>query len=88
MVRFFESLPELRQERNRLHLLVDIVVIAVCGVLVGCEGPTAIARWGRSRQEWLGRFLELPNGIPSRDCIRRVLMMLQPEAFQTCFVSW
>ena len=33
-------------------------------------------------------MLALPNGIPSRDCIRRVLSTLKPEAFQTCFQSW
>jgi predicted transposase YbfD/YdcC len=27
----------------------------------------------------------LPNGIPSRDCIRRLLVVLKPEAFQRCF---
>jgi hypothetical protein len=32
--------------------------------------------------------LALPNGIPSRDCIRRVLTALKPEAFQACFTSW
>jgi predicted transposase YbfD/YdcC len=30
----------------------------------------------------------LANGIPSRDCIRRVLMALNPEAFQQCFQNW
>ena len=36
----------------------------------------------------LGEVLALPNGIPSRDCIRRVLSALQPEAFQQCFQQW
>jgi predicted transposase YbfD/YdcC len=30
----------------------------------------------------------LPNGIPSRDCIRRLLIVLKPEAFQRCFQAW
>src|SRR5207244_2075596 len=28
------------------------------------------------------------NGIPSRDCIRRLLIALKPEAFQRCFQNW
>jgi predicted transposase YbfD/YdcC len=32
--------------------------------------------------------LTLPNGIPSRDCIRRLLIALKPEAFQRCFQEW
>jgi predicted transposase YbfD/YdcC len=69
-------------------LLVDIISIAVCGVIVGCDGPTSINDWAKAREDWLKQFLELPNGIPSRDCIRRVLTALKPEAFQECFESW
>jgi predicted transposase YbfD/YdcC len=85
---FFESLSDPRHTRNRKHLLIDIVVIAVCGLVCGSDGPTAIHRWATHRVDWLKQFLTLPHGIPSRDCIRRLLMMLQPEAFQKCFQGW
>jgi predicted transposase YbfD/YdcC len=85
---YFESLSDPRHTRNRKHLLVDIVVIAVCGILCGSDGPTAIHRWADNRRDWLKQFLSLPNGIPSRDCIRRLLMALKPEAFQGCFQDW
>ena len=85
---YFESLSDPRHTRNRKHLLIDIVVIAVCGLVCGCDGPTAIRRWATNRAEWLNGFLALPNGIPSRDCIRRLLIALQPVAFQRCFRDW
>src|SRR3954471_4028245 len=85
---YFESLSDPRHTRNRKHLLVDIAVIAVCGVLCGCDGPTAIHRWAALQADWLRQHLTLPNGIPSRDCIRRLLLALKPEAFQRCFQVW
>jgi predicted transposase YbfD/YdcC len=85
---YFESLSDPRHTRNRKHRLVDIVVIAVCGIVCGCDGPTAIHRWAANRLDWLRQFLALPNGVPSRDCIRRLLMALKPEAFQACFQDW
>jgi len=85
---YFESLSDPRHTRNRKHLLGDIVVIAVCGLVCGCDGPTAIHRWAANRLDWLAEFLSLPEGIPSRDCIRRLLLALQPEAFQKCFQNW
>ncbi len=88
IIRHFELLPDPRHHRNRRHLLGDVITLAVCGVIVGCDGPTAIAAWARAKQDWLREVLELPNGIPSRDCIRRVLSLLKPEAFQRCFESW
>src|SRR3978361_271731 len=85
---YFESLDDPRHTCNRKHLMVDIAVIAVCGIICGCDGPTAINRWAKHRASWLAQHLALPNGIPSRDCIRRLLVALKPEAFQRCFRAW
>jgi predicted transposase YbfD/YdcC len=85
---YFESLSDPRDTRNRKHLLNDIIVIAVCALVCGCDGPTAIRRWTVNRREWLQQFLQLPKGLPSKDCIRRVLTALKPEAFQACFRDW
>jgi predicted transposase YbfD/YdcC len=84
----FETLDDPRHTRNRKHLLVEVIVICVAGILCGCDGPTAIHRWATERQEWLRQHLTLANGIPSRDCLRRVLIALQPEAFPKCFRTW
>jgi predicted transposase YbfD/YdcC len=88
VVKYFQELEDPRSEINRKHPLVSVVVIAVMGVLAGASGPTAIAEWARIKAEFLVRVLELPNGIPCKDVFRRVLMSLQPGAFQTCFVKW
>lgn len=88
VVQHFESLPDPRDSRNRRHLLVDVIAISVCGVIVGCNGPTSIERWAIAKHDWLKTLLELPHGIPSRDCIRRLLTALKPEAFQKCFQEW
>src|SRR4051812_12963554 len=85
---YFESLSDPRHPRNRKHLMADIAVIAVCGIVCGCDGPTAIHRWAKHRASWLAEHLRPPNGIPSRDCIRRLLIALKPEAFQSCFRAW
>lgn len=85
---YFESLSDPRHTRNRKHLLGDIIVIAICGVICNADGPTAIHRWANSRKAWLEKYLALPCGIPSRDCIRRLLIALKPEAFQKCFEAW
>ena len=82
---YFESLPDPRHQRNRRHLLVDIIVISVCAILCGCDGPTAIHRWATHNKQWLQGFLKLPNGIPSRDCIRRVLIALQAGSLSGVF---
>jgi predicted transposase YbfD/YdcC len=88
VVKYFQELEDPRSSVNRKHPLVSVVVIAVMAVLAGASGPTAIAEWARIKAEFLVSLLDLPGGIPCKDVFRRVLMSLQPGAFQTCFVKW
>lgn len=88
IVHHFEEMEDPRSHVNRLHLLVDVIVISILGVLAGADGPLAIAKWANAQEQWLKKHLQLPNGIPSRDTIGRVLQSLKPSAFQQCFAAW
>jgi predicted transposase YbfD/YdcC len=88
VVGYFKELEDPRSTINRHHPLESVVVIAVMAVLAGAGGPTAIARWALLKAELLVKVLKLPNGIPRKDVFRRVLTLLQPAAFQGCFVNW
>ncbi len=84
----FEALDDPRCDRKVEHRLVDVLVIAVCPVLAEAASFEDIALYGRCKRLWLERFLELPNGIPSHDTFRRVLMLIDPDAFERCFLRW
>jgi len=88
VVGYFDALEDPRSEINQKHPLGSVVVIAMLAVLAGAGGPTAIARWAKIKADFLSAMLDLPNGIPCKDVFRRVLCLLNPEAFQRCFVSW
>jgi predicted transposase YbfD/YdcC len=84
----FRKLKDPRRAHRRLHLLQDIIVIALCAVIAGAQDWQEIETFGRKRRGWLQGFLELPNGIPAHDTFERVFDRLQPQAFQTCFRAW
>ena len=88
LLRFFDELPDPRSEVNRLHLLGDVIVTAICAVVAGADGPTAIAKWAELNETWLKKHLKLPNGTPGKDTFRRVLSSLNPIVFQQCFGQW
>ena len=86
--RYFEGLEEPRSSVNLHHRLVSVLVISLMGILAGASGPTGIAVWAEFHRTRLLEVLHLPHGIPRKDVYRRVLSMLNPGAFQTCFASW
>ena len=70
------------------HPLVSMITIAVCAVICGADDFVAIAAFGRSKRKWLGKFLDLTNGIPSHDRFNQVLAALRPAEFEKCLLSW
>ena len=84
----FKNLNDPRVERTRKHPLINIVFIAVCGVLSGANSFAAIEEFGLDRRTWFARFLDLTNGVPSDDTFARVLARLDPGAFERCLLSW
>jgi predicted transposase YbfD/YdcC len=88
VIAHFNDLEDPRSTINRQHPLVSVVIIALMAVLAGAGGPTAIAKWAEMKKELLMKVLKLPNGIPRKDVFRRVLALLKPAAFQTCFANW
>jgi len=86
-LRFFSDLPDPRGV-NKIHKLHDLIVIAVMAVICGADGWAQVALFGSSKRKWLATFLELPGGIPSHDTFGRVFALLDPDAFERCFLAW
>jgi predicted transposase YbfD/YdcC len=68
-----DSLEDKRFEPYVEHLLSDIVLITVIGVMANADEWGEIAIFAEIKKDWLSTFLRLPNGIPSHDTIQRVM---------------
>jgi predicted transposase YbfD/YdcC len=84
----FGDLKDPRIDRAKRHKLLDIVVLAICGVICGADDWVSIEEFGNAKLDWFRKFLELPNGIPSHDTFGRVFGKLDPDQFHTCFTNW
>ena len=84
----FSVLEDPRVDRSKVHLLPEILFIAVCTMLCGGDGFTDMEVFGRAKEDWLRMYLSLPGGIPSHDTFGRVFSIIDPKAFSECFVKW
>ena len=89
LVAALQAVPDPRRQcRNLRHRLVDVLITGFCGVLCGCEDFVEIEEFGRAKEDFLRRFLELPHGIPSHDTFRRVFQAVCPQALQRGLLDW
>jgi predicted transposase YbfD/YdcC len=87
-LKYFAELRDPRVERNREHLLEEVLLISIAAVLSGAESWNDIADYGNAKLEWLKTFLTLPSGIPSHDTFNRVFAALDPEQLEKGFAAW
>ena len=52
IAKHFTKLKDPRRAHRRLHLLQDIIVIALCAVIAGAQDWQEIETFGRKRRDW------------------------------------
>ena len=85
---FFKSVPDHRIERKKLYSVEEILLLSFCGVICGCDSWDDLELYGETKLEELRRYLPYKNGFPSDDTLRRFFRVLDPEAFEKCFIDW
>jgi len=77
-----------RIDRRRKHDLVEVIVLAICGVLCGCNQWIEIEEYANDRIDFFKTILKLENGVPSHDTFGRIFSILDPVSFQQAFFEW
>lgn len=84
----FVGIRDPRQAKKVEHDLVELLVIAVCGVLAGADDFVEIEEWAKEKRAWFAQYLRLEHGIPSHDTFGRVFAAIDAEAFGAAFRRW
>jgi predicted transposase YbfD/YdcC len=77
-----------RINRKKLHSLENIVAITVAAVICHAETWEDVVFHGKAKRDFFSKFLDLSNGIPSKDTFRRFFAAFDPEVFEKHFLQW
>lgn len=80
--------PRRTRYGNIRHKLEDIIIIGLCTIICGGTDFADMEEFGKTREDFLRNFLELPNGIPSSDTFRRVFEKINPSELSACLIDW
>ena len=84
----FGKLPDPRKSRNQTYPLIDIISVAMIGVLCAANDWVSVVKWAMHNQEWFQSVGLCLNGIPSHDTIGRFFRLVNPKLFEECFRMW
>jgi len=77
-----------RQAKKVKYKMKDIIAQVFFASVGNADDFVEIAVFGEEHEEFLRRYLELPNGTPSHDTIQRVMAMVSPEFLQSFQREW
>ena len=84
----FVGIRDPRQAKKVEHDLVELLMVAICGVLAGADDIVEIEAWANEKLDWFRHYLVLENGIPSHDTFDRVFAAIDADAFSAAFRPW
>lgn len=84
----FEELEDPRDNRGKIYPLMDIIMLALYGVLVGFSDFTNMSYYLKKREQELITEFGLLEGVPSHDVFSRVFRIIDVEKFMALFVDW
>ncbi len=88
LITTLEEVPDPRVDCSKNHDLVDIMVIALCTVLVGGDSFYDMEEFAQVRLDWLKTFLCLRNGAPSHDTFNRLFQALDTNQLADALSRW
>ena len=88
ILEFCNSVPDCRNEKNRLYTASELVFITLVSVLCGSDTWGDVELFCRSQFDYFKKRLPNLKGVPSHDTLNRFFSVLDTSWFESAFRSW
>jgi predicted transposase YbfD/YdcC len=87
-IQAFAEVEDPRIDRRKLHPLINVLVMALCGSIAGANGWDELAMFARGQLSFFEEILDVTHGTPSADTFRRVFEVLKPRELEDALRRW
>ena len=88
LMEVLEGIEDTRREQSVIYPLHEILIIMLLAVICGATSYAKVEMFGKSKKDWLGKFLELENGIPDACTFRNVIKEIDSKKLHLLFCEW
>jgi hypothetical protein len=88
LLEYLQQIPDPRGRQGLRHVFVAMLATVVCAMLQGARGFSAIEQWIHSKDPSLWHELGYRRRPPKLGAIRKLLLKVLPEQFETAIRSW
>lgn len=86
--RIYSQIEDPRVERNKKHPLMTVIFIVLCSSLAGIDNWVGMQDYCEANFDFFKKHFDLSGGVPSHDTIGRVMSLMNPDHFESCFFSF
>lgn len=76
-----------RHSSYTVYSMVDVLIITILAVLSDCDEWTQIVMFTKKHYNWLSQFVNLKEGIPSKDTFKRIISIINPKEIEPILVN-
>ncbi len=73
-----------RNGKATRHVFGEMIFISLAAILCGMDTCEDFVRFAKSREQWLRKWVELPNGVPCANTFLRLFAAIDPSQFSEC----
>lgn len=88
LMEVLEGIEDTRRQMSTMYLLHEVLIIMLLAVLCGATSYAKVEMFGKSKKEWLGKFLKLEYGIPDACTFRNVIKEIDTQKLHNIFCEW
>ena len=83
-----EGIEDSRREKSVMYPLHEVLLIMLLAIICGATSYAKIEMFGKSKEEWLKKFLKLENGIPDACTFRNIVKEIDTAKLHMVFCEW